>query len=243
MRLDLALVEQGLARSRTQAQRLIKQGKVQVDGTTVYRPAYDVSKQRLSCSEQQWVSRAAWKLIGALDASGIPMPARVLDAGASTGGFTQVCLSRGAQRVYAIDVGHGQLVDQLRMDPRVVVHEGFNIRELTLAQVEHQPVDLVVADLSFISLRLLLRPLFSVLSHQGIALLMIKPQFEVGRDKLGKGGIVVDSHERQCAINRVITDAQVLGWHVLWHGDAAVSGTYGNVEHFVALEYSVIHNT
>ena len=167
-RLDTEILRRGLARSRTAAQAAIARGDVRVNGATASRPAQPVSAtDDIALTVDPWVSRAAHKLLGALDDSGTRVPARVLDAGASTGGFTQVCLARGAERVYAVDVGHGQLAAELRDDPRVVVWERTNLRDLSGEQVEGEPVGLVVADVSFISLRLLLRPLLAVLAPDG----------------------------------------------------------------------------
>lgn len=234
MRLDVALVDRGLARSRNQAAGLIAAGDVRVDGEVVRKASTPVTEShRIEVATQPWVSRAAHKLIGALDASGLPVPARVLDAGASTGGFTQVCLDRGARRVYAVDVGHGQLAPEIRDDPRVVVREGLNLRDLTLADLDGVPVDLVVGDVSFISLKLLLEPLFAVCS--GPALLLVKPQFEVGRGQLSEG-IVVDPGLRESAVAGVEAEAGRLGWIARWRSESALPGTHGNVEYFVLFQ-------
>lgn len=236
MRLDVALVERGLARSRTHAARLIDDGRVTVNGQPAAKPAQLVGPHDdLQAEAEHWVSRAAHKLLGALDDSGLPVQGRVLDAGASTGGFTQVCLERGAQLVYAVDVGHGQLVDHLRAEPRVRVHEGLNLRDLTLAHLDHVPVDLVVGDVSFISLRLLLPQLLGVLAPDGDALLLVKPQFEVGRERLGSGGVVRDQRQRLAAVDGVVAAAADLGWAERWRGTSKLPGAAGNVEFFVWL--------
>lgn len=234
MRLDTALVERSLASSRNRAARLIAERRVRVNGEIVTKASLSISDADvIEADTERWVSRAAYKLLGALDQAGIGVPPRVLDAGASTGGFTQVCLERGAHRVYAVDVGHGQLVQQLRQDSRVVVHEGLNLRDLQLAHLDDEPVDLVVGDVSFISLTLLLEPLFAVC--RGTALLLVKPQFEVGREKLGAGGIVADERERAHAVEHVIDAAARLGWEPWWRGTSALSGMHGNVEVFLAM--------
>lgn len=234
MRLDVALVRRGLARSRNHGAALIAQGAVTVSGRVVTKPSRQVSDTDLVATHaEHWVSRAAHKLLGALDDSGTVVPKRVLDAGASTGGFTQVCLKRGAQRVYAVDVGHDQLASELRADPRVVVREGLNLRDLTIDDVDGSPVDLVVGDVSFISLRLLLEPLTGVLSGSGTALLLVKPQFEVGRERLGAGGVVRDEALRVEAVNGVIEAAAALGWSCDWRGISQLPGGSGNVEYFV----------
>lgn len=236
VRLDQAVMAIGQARSRSHAADLIRVGRVRVNGQVVVRPSLPVGPDDVVSAESDpWVSRAAHKLLGALDASGLQIPARVLDAGASTGGFTQVLLSRGAEEVFAVDVGHGQLADVVRADPRVHVREGLNVRDLTLEDVEGEPVDLVVADVSFVSLRLLLQPLLSVLSDTGVAMLMIKPQFEVGRGRLSSLGVVRSSGDREQAIQDVITDAEAMGWTPDWRADSQLPGPAGNVEHFVAL--------
>jgi 23S rRNA (cytidine1920-2'-O)/16S rRNA (cytidine1409-2'-O)-methyltransferase len=234
-RLDRALVERGLARSRQQASEAIRGGGVQINGRTVLRPATTVGVDDVvtSTAADHYVSRAAHKLVGALAGSGISVPARVLDAGASTGGFTQVLLESGAQRVYAVDVGHGQLVDSLRADPRVVVRERLNLRDLTVADVDGEPVQLVVGDVSFISLTLLLGPLFAVLADTGHALLLVKPQFEVGRAALDTHGVVADPRRRERAVADVIAAGEALGRRAVWTGASELPGEAGNVEFFV----------
>lgn len=233
MRLDVALVERGLARSRNQAQSLISAGRVRVGGDVVVKASWPVSAGDVVEAETEpWVSRAAHKLLAALDESGVEVLGRVLDAGASTGGFTQVCLARGAERVYAIDVGHGQLAPELRADDRVVVREGLNLRDMTLADVDDEPVDLVVGDVSFISLRLLLGPLLEVC--RGRALLLVKPQFEVGRQHVADG-VVTDARAREAAVDAVADEAARLGWRCFWRGESRLPGTHGNVEYFLGL--------
>ena len=161
------------------------------------------------------------------------MPPRVLDAGASTGGFTQVLLEAGAERVYAVDVGHDQLVPVLRDDPRVVVRERLNLRDLTLADLEDERVDLVVGDVSFISLKLLLEPLFAVLRPRGEALLLVKPQFEVGRAGLDDRGVVRDEALRERAVAGIVEAAATLGRQPAWQGESGLPGESGNREYFV----------
>lgn len=237
MRLDRALVEAGLARSRAQASDAIREGRVRVNGVDAGRPAQpvaDTDHLELDGADH-YVSRAAHKLLGALAASGARVPSRVLDAGASTGGFTQVLLEAGAERVYAVDVGHGQLVAALRDDPRVAVRERLNLRDLTLAHLDGQPVDLVVGDVSFISLTLLLEPLFAVLTPRGEALLLVKPQFEVGRGGLDDHGVVRDPARRDAAVADVVAAAARHGRRLSWQGPSAVPGESGNQEHFVHL--------
>jgi len=234
-RLDRELVTRGLARSRQQAQEAIRAGQVSVNGTPAKRSSLNVAPtdQLTVAVIDPYVSRAAHKLAGALAASGLEVPLRVLDAGASTGGFTQVLLQAGAERVYAIDVGHGQLVAELRADPRVTVRERLNLRDLSLEHLEGSPVDLVVADVSFISLKLLLAPLFAVLTPDGRALLLVKPQFEVGRAGLDDHGVVQDRLLQESAVAEVIQAAQALGWRSVWQGRSQLPGESGNVEYFV----------
>ncbi len=241
-RLDRELAARGLARSRSHAQELIRDGRVVVDGRIVDKPSVAVGPdlEIRVVGADPWVSRAAYKLLGALEA--VPwrdLGATALDAGASTGGFTQVLLSRGVERVYAVDVGHGQLAPVVRHDPRVVVRERLNLRDLSLADLDGRPVDLVVADVSFISLTLLLRPLFSVIAPGGRALLMVKPQFEVGREHLGAGGVVRDGGLRARAVASVIEAASRLGWIATWQAASGLPGPAGNVEYFVAFERDV----
>lgn len=234
MRLDLALVERGLARSRTQAAALIREGMVSVNGRPADKASQAVGEHDVvSATTDDWVSRAAHKLIGALDQSCTSVRGRVLDAGASTGGFTQVCLERGAGTVYAVDVGHGQLVDRLQRDPRVHVREGLNLRDLTLEHLDGQPVDLIVGDVSFISLSLLLPSLGPALTPGGTALLLVKPQFEVGRERLGSGGVVRDPTLRVEAVDRIAAAATELGWREAWRGQSVLPGSAGNVEYFI----------
>jgi 23S rRNA (cytidine1920-2'-O)/16S rRNA (cytidine1409-2'-O)-methyltransferase len=235
-RLDLELVARGLARSRSHAQALISAGQVRVDGAVVRRAAVVVPAAALvEADTDHYVSRGAHKLVGALDDLGLAVPARALDAGSSTGGFTQVLLERGARQVVAVDVGTGQLSEPLRSDPRVRLFEQTNLRDLTLAHVDEQPVDLVVADVSFISLTLLLRPLTAATASDGALLLLVKPQFEVGRERLGPGGVVRADHLRHAAVAAVATAAEELGWTGQATVPARVAGESGNQEYFLLL--------
>lgn len=232
----MALVVRGLARSRNQAAGLVREGHVRVDGREVRRASHLVAEHAvIETRADPWVSRAALKLVGALDASGTTIPARVLDAGASTGGFTAVCLDRGAQTVFAVDVGHGQLATELRNEPRVVVREGLNLRQLTVHHLDGDKVGLVVADVSFISLTLILEPVLAVVADTGTALLLVKPQFEVGRELLGAGGVVKNPAVRQSAVARVVAAAARLGWVCDWQAESTLPGTAGNVEFFIRL--------
>ncbi len=184
-----------------------------------------------------YVSRAAGKLLGALSDFGLRLSGRALDAGASTGGFSQVLLQQGCSRVYAVDVGHDQLAEEVRTDPRVRVWERTNLRDLDLGHVDHQPVDVVVADVSFISLTLLVKPLLAVLRPDGIALLMVKPQFEVGRERLGKRGVVRSAALHRDAIAQVARTAALLGWRVDGQTRSRLPGPAGNLEYFLLLRH------
>jgi 23S rRNA (cytidine1920-2'-O)/16S rRNA (cytidine1409-2'-O)-methyltransferase len=234
-RLDAVLVARGLARSRGRAHDLITAGQVTVNDVVITKPAYPIEDDVIEVATDPWVSRAAHKLLGALEETGVQVPDRVLDAGASTGGFTHVLLARGARRVYAVDVGHGQLAEELVNDPRVMSREGLNLRDLVLADVDGEPVGMVVADVSFISLRLLLEPLLSVLDPDGTALLLVKPQFEVGKGALGAAGVVRSPVARQRAVDEVAAVAAQLGWSERWRGQSRLPGPAGNVEWFLEL--------
>ncbi|MDR1853132.1 MAG: TlyA family RNA methyltransferase [Propionibacteriaceae bacterium] len=237
MRLDQALAARGLTRSRAKGQQAVANGFVLVNGTVASKPSLDVGDDDVLEITQpdEYVSRGAYKLLGALEDSGVQVRGRVLDAGASHGGFTQVCLERGAERVYAVDVGHGQLVDFLRDDPRVAVRERLNLRELTLSDLDEEPVDLAVGDVSFISLKLVLEQILGVLAPGGEALLLVKPQFEVGRSGLNSKGVVKNEELRQSALAGVVAAARELGWEAIWTGDSRVPGEHGNREFFVHL--------
>jgi 23S rRNA (cytidine1920-2'-O)/16S rRNA (cytidine1409-2'-O)-methyltransferase len=243
-RLDAELVRRGLARSRGQAGELVAAGRVDVGGRIATKPATQVDPaapivvRTDAADTPHYVSRGAHKLAGALDvftASGLTVQGRrCLDAGASTGGFTDVLLRRGAVAVVAVDVGYGQLAWSLRQDPRVRVVDRTNVRDLTLRQVG-EPVDLVVGDLSFISLRLVLRPLHGVARPGADLVLMVKPQFEVGRERLGAGGVVRDLEVRADAVRQVAAAALDLGLGCRGVTASPLPGPSGNVEYFLWL--------
>ena len=236
VRLDRELVHRGLARSRSHAQQLIHAGLVTVNGRESRRPAELVAPgDELLCEDDHYVSRAAHKLIGALGDLELDVRGRALDAGASTGGFTQVLLERGCEAVYAVDVGTDQLAAGLRDDPRVVVWEQTNLRDLGLEHVGGRPVDLVLADVSFISLVLLVPRLAAVTRSDGRLLLMVKPQFEVGRQALGKGGVVRSAAKHRWAVEQVVGAAEDAGWFAHRVVPSRLSGPAGNVEYFVLL--------
>ena len=239
-RLDAELVRRGLARSREHASQLIADGRVTVRGTVAAKPATGVETDapvvvRDLDDDPDWASRGAHKLIGALDAFPIQVTGRrCLDAGASTGGFTDVLLRRGAKQVVAADVGRGLLVWRLQTDDRVTVLDKTNVRALTPEQTGG-PVDLVVADLSFISLRLVLPALLACATEDADLLPMVKPQFEVGKERLGSGGVVRDPALRADAVRSVLREAGELGLRP--HGVVAspLPGPSGNVEYFLWL--------
>jgi len=239
IRLDAELVRRELARSREQASDLIEARSVLVNGIPASKPATMVDAQtsiKLHGKRDDFVSRGGHKLAGALDAfSGVVVEGkRCLDAGASTGGFTDVLLRRGAEKVVAVDVGYGQLAWELRQDPRVVIHDRTNIRHLT-GDVIGGPIDLVVADLSFISLTLVLPALAAVSKPEADFVVMVKPQFEVGREKLGAGGVVRDPALRKAAVIEVADSANDVGLGTLGIAASPLPGPAGNVEYFLWL--------
>jgi 23S rRNA (cytidine1920-2'-O)/16S rRNA (cytidine1409-2'-O)-methyltransferase len=238
-RVDAELVRRGLARSRQQAAELIGAGRVRVDGMPAAKPATAVAVgANLTVdgdTDESWVSRGAHKLIGALDAFGLAVTGRrCLDAGASTGGFTQVLLDREVREVVAVDVGYGQLAWPLRNDPRVTVMERTNVRDLT-AEAIGGPVDLVVADLSFISLATVLPALTACASEDADIVPMVKPQFEVGKDRVGTGGVVSDPLLRADAVLSVARRAAELNWPAAAVTASPLPGPAGNVEYFLRL--------
>ena len=245
VRLDAELVRRGLARSRQRAADLIAAGRVEVGGAVATKasqpvpPGTDVDVR--GDDRAEYVSRAAHKLVGALDGVEALAPgavavrgARCLDAGASTGGFTQVLLERGAAHVVAVDVGHGQMADVVAADPRVTSLEGVNVRGLTAAETGG-PVRLVVADLSFISLTVALPALLGVVESDADLLVMVKPQFEVGRERLGSSGVVSSPELREDAVRQVAEAAARLGATVRAVLPSPLPGPSGNHEYFLWL--------
>jgi 23S rRNA (cytidine1920-2'-O)/16S rRNA (cytidine1409-2'-O)-methyltransferase len=244
-RVDAELVRRGLARSRQQAAELIGAGLVRIDGMPAAKPAtavaVDASLTVAAGDERTWVSRGAHKLIGALDAFDIAVTdRRCLDAGASTGGFTEVLLDRGAREVVAVDVGYGQLAWPLRSDERVSVLERTNVRSLTPSTIGGA-VDLAVADLSFISLSTVLPALVSCASDDADIVPMVKPQFEVGKDLVGAGGVVSDPQLRASAVLAVAGRAAQLQWHTVGVTASPLPGPSGNVEYFLHLRARAEH--
>ncbi|HET7533469.1 MAG TPA: TlyA family RNA methyltransferase [Nocardioidaceae bacterium] len=243
LRLDAELVRRGLARSREHASELISAKRVKVAGAVATKAATgvttDVALVVLEDPDRpDFVSRGGHKLAGGLAAFeplGLSVAGRrCLDAGASTGGFTDVLLRHGAAEVVAVDVGYGQLAWSLQQDPRVHVHDRTNVRELTSDQIGG-PVDVVVGDLSFISLLLVLDALLGVTRPDGDLALMVKPQFEVGKDRVGKGGVVRDPALRAEAVSTVAAAAAERGWGTRAVTTSPLPGPSGNVEFFLWL--------
>jgi len=239
IRLDAELVRRELARSRENASDLIESRSVLVNGIPATKPATMVDAEtsiKLAGKRDDFVSRGGHKLAGALDAfDGVMVEGkRCLDAGASTGGFTDVLLRRGAAHVVAVDVGYGQLAWALRQDERVSILDRTNIRHLT-GEVVGEPIDLVVADLSFISLTLVLPALAAVSKPEADYVVMVKPQFEVGREKLGAGGVVRDPELRKSAVIDVAESAYDVGLGTMSIAASPLPGPAGNVEYFLWL--------
>lgn len=242
-RLDSAISERGLARSREKARAMIKAGRVSVDGRVVKKAATAVGENSrieiAAAPEDRWASRGALKLLSVLDLwepQGLSLAGkRVLDAGASTGGFSDVCLDRGAKKVYAVDVGHDQLIARLAEDPRIKNLEGTNIRELDRHMLDGEAVDLMVGDLSFISLKLVL-PVIAQCVREGADLLpMVKPQFEVGKERLSRTGVVKSPELRAEVTLDIARCAADLGLSTLGVVASALPGPSGNVEYFLWL--------
>lgn len=246
-RLDQILVARGLATSRTAAARHIQAGEITVNNQKVTKSATKVADRdvvKLTVTGPQYASRAGFKLAGALDRFNTIDVAgkRCLDAGASTGGFTDVLLQRGATQVVAVDVGHDQMVQQLRVDPRVDVHEGVNVRYLAVSDIGG-PVDVVVSDLSFISLKLVIEALVEVCAPGAQLVLMIKPQFEIGRERLPKTGVVVDPQQRREAVVDVIEAARKEGLIPQGVATSPLPGQDGNREFFFWATHGNVEGT
>lgn len=239
LRLDELLVERGLFASRSRARDAIERGTVTVDGSIARKPGQAVASDcalAIDDPAQAYVSRAALKLIAGLDHFGLdPSATEVLDIGASTGGFTQVLLERGAAHVTAIDVGHGQIHADIAGDPRVTVIEGLNARDLTAADLAGHVPDFLVCDVSFISLKLALPPALALAANGARALLLVKPQFEAGREAIGKGGLLRDPAEAERTAGG-LRDwlAGIAGWRVLGLTPSPIEGGDGNREFLLA---------
>ncbi|MCS4484565.1 TlyA family RNA methyltransferase [Gleimia sp. 6138-11-ORH1] len=242
-RIDAELVRRKLAPSRTKAQELIQAGHVKLDGEVVYKPARQMDPAQAIVIDEtdspDYASRGAYKLAGALELLGDKAPQikgkRCLDAGASTGGFTDVLLRNGAGSVVAADVGYGQLIWRLQNDPRVEVMDRTNVRYLKAGEITPAP-EIIVSDLSFISLTLVLDALYAVAAPQADYLLMVKPQFEIGKEKLGAGGVVRNLEHHYEAVRKVIDYATNLGLALYGLAASPLPGPAGNVEYFIALK-------
>ena len=236
IRLDQLLVDRALARSKAEAQALIHAGDVELAGNRRMKPgqmvAVDASVTLVA--KPRWASRAGAKLEAALDAFGVdPTDVAALDAGASTGGFTDVLLARGARVVYAVDVGRAQLIQRLRDDSRVVSMERTNLRELRELP---EPIDLATLDLSFISLRLVLPAVRSLLTDAGRVVALVKPQFEAGREEVPRGGIVTDPSVHERVVRQLVVDARDAGLTAVDLIRSPIRGSDGNAEFLMLLE-------
>jgi len=234
IRLDVMLVERGLAQSRDRAQALILSGNVLVDDVPCTKAGTSFPSTvniRLREADHPYVSRGALKLKEALEKFGVIVSGKdALDVGASTGGFTEILLEHGARKVIAVDVGHNQMNWKIRNDPRVVCIEKTNARALTEEQIR-QKIDVVVIDVSFISLDKIFPAIFPLMNDGGDVISLIKPQFEVGRDEVGRGGIVQSEEARQDAVHRITETAKGLGWKRVHLIDSPIKGTDGNIEY------------
>jgi len=243
LRLDAVVVARGLAASRERARALILAGQVRVDGVVVSKAGTPVKPDAAVTLDQRdhpYVGRGGVKLAHALETFGIAVEDRLaLDVGASTGGFTDVMLRRGARRVVALDVGHGQLDWKLRTDPRVVVLEKINARTLTPEQLpeDARRFDLVTMDVSFISVRQVLPALVPVLAPGADLVVLVKPQFEAGREEVGKGGLVRDAAVQARTVEDVTSAANALGLTRVAAVESPITGTEGNREFFLHLRH------
>ncbi len=229
------MVEHGLAETRERAQALILAGDVSVNGRVVNKAgaSIDAGAEITVRAPLPYVSRGGFKLAGALDEFGVAVEGKTCaDIGASTGGFTDVLLQRGAARVYAIDVGYGQLAWKLRQDPRVVVMDRINARYLENLP---EPIDLIVIDVSFISLELILRAAVKLLKPTGQIVALVKPQFEAGRERVGRGGIVRDVETHRLVLEKIVRASESLGLRVIGLARSSILGTEGNMEFLIHL--------
>ena len=241
IRIDQHLTQAGLASSRSRARDMVARGCVKADGIVVPKAGYLVHPSadiQIDDPAQNYVSRAALKLVSGLDAAVIDVSGKnALDLGASTGGFTQVLLERGANSVVAVDVGHGQIAETIANDPRVTNIEGLNARNITNGNLPDIP-DIIVSDLSFVSLRIAAEPSLRLVSGNAHCVLLVKPQFEVGKDGIGKGGLVTD----EALISRTLNDikywfSELPGWSITHFLPSPIKGSDGNREYLLCGEY------
>lgn len=236
LRADTYLVAHGYARTRAEAQAAIHAGGVFANDQKIVKPAQSIAEGSTIRYRRahDYVSRGALKLVAALDHFSLSPEGRVcIDIGASTGGFSQVLIERGAVRVYAVDVGHGQLHSRLKGDPRVVSREGVNARDLQNTHVPEAPA-VIVADVSFIGVKLVLAPALRMAASDAWAVILVKPQFEVGRVAVGKGGIVRDAEAREAALADIVSWMESQSWSVLGKIESPIKGGDGNVEYLIA---------
>ena len=240
-RLDIEMARRGLAESRETARRLIMAGRVRVNSRPADKPDLLVtaaSNITVVGSDAQYASRGAYKLIAALDAFGIEVAGRhALDVGASTGGFTDVLLRRGVAHVIALDVGYGQIAERLRTDPRVTVLDRTNVRLVEARTLPYLP-DLVTIDTSFISLRIVIPAVLALVAAKAEIIALVKPQFEVGKGKVGKGGIVRDETLRRTALEEVLSFARQAELEIVGSIDSPIEGARGNREFLVAMKFA-----
>ncbi|HKN00521.1 MAG TPA: TlyA family RNA methyltransferase [Candidatus Binataceae bacterium] len=239
-RLDAEMARRGLAESRETARRLVMAGRVRVNSRPADKPDLRVSPETVIAivgSDPEYASRGAYKLVAALDHFGVAVEGRrALDVGASTGGFTDVLLKRGAVHVVALDVGYGQLVDRIRTDARVTVLDRTNIRLVRAEGLPYRP-DLITIDTSFISLKLVLPAVLALAAPKAEIIALVKPQFEVGKGKVGKGGIVRDEALRQNALEGILSFASELGLQVAGSIDSPIEGAKGNREFLAVMRF------
>jgi 23S rRNA (cytidine1920-2'-O)/16S rRNA (cytidine1409-2'-O)-methyltransferase len=236
MRADIFLVQHGFAETRAEAQAAIRAGLVNADGRLVTKPSQAIAEGVAVAYQKAhpYVSRGALKLAAALDRFALsPENLICLDLGASTGGFTQVLLERGARKVYAVDVGHGQLHKKLHAEPRLVSFEGLNARDLTDTHIR-EPVDAIAADVSFVSLKLALPPALALAAPGAWLVVLVKPQFEAGRENVGKGGIVKDEAARRATLRSIADWLGETGWSVQGSMVSPIEGGDGNREFLLA---------
>ncbi|HTY53621.1 MAG TPA: TlyA family RNA methyltransferase [Candidatus Binataceae bacterium] len=243
-RLDVEMARRGLAESRERAQRLILAGRVRVNSRPAAKPdlKVDAGAEIAVIPTRSYASRGAYKLIAALDHFAIDVAGcRALDVGASSGGFTDVLLSRGAASVIALDVGYGQLAQRLRDDPRVTVMERTNVRAVLAEDLPYRP-DLVVIDTSFISLRMVLPPVVGLAASPAQIVALVKPQFEVGKESVGKGGVVRDESLRKQALEQVLAFAADSGLEIVGSLESPLTGPAGNHEFLALMRWERLSN-
>lgn len=237
-RLDLEMTRRGLAESREGAQRLIMAGKVRVNSRPASKADLKVDAEtaiEVVGASSEYASRGGYKLAAAIDHFQLEVAGRrALDVGASTGGFSDVLLQRGAASVIALDVGYGQIAEKLRRDPRVIMMDRTNIRNVTPADLPYPP-DLVVIDTSFISLRIVLPAVIEIAAPKADIIALVKPQFEVGKGKVGKGGVVRDDALRQGALEGILAFARAAGLAVAGSIESPIHGAAGNLEYLALL--------